>query len=417
MLMIKNLYSKTNLIVRILIGIVVGVLLGVLAPSWAGISILGEVFVSALKGIAPLLVFILILSSIAGYKKGQVSYVKNVVILYLVGTFLAAVVANFADLIFHVSVTLDGVEKATKEAPQEFTDVITNLISSIFVNPITALSTGNYLSILFWSALIGFAMREIAPQVATEMSILSEVVNKMVRWIINTAPIGIAGLVFHSVATSGFAGIMQYGALVLQICGCMLFVAFIVYPLMAFVILRQNPYPLVFYTLKQSAIPAFFTRSSAANIPVNMKCCDDLGLNKQSYSISIPLGATINMGGAAITITLMTLAAVNSLGMHVSITYAIILSILSALAACGASGVAGGSLLLIPLACNLFGISTDVAMQIVAIGFIIGVIQDSVETALNSSTDLLWTSVSEFHHRIKNGEKLKIKELLKFIDK
>jgi serine/threonine transporter len=400
----KKIFEKSSLIERIAVGIIIGVILGFAVPSFTYIGILGELFVGALKAIAPILVFLLILASVAKHREGSPSYIKNIVVLYLIGTFLAAVVANFANLLFHPTIAFTTAEGSTAEAPKGFAEVINNLITGIVTNPIQAIISGNYLSVLFWSIIFGFAIKAVIPKASDAMSEVADIINQIVKWVINCAPIGIIGLVFNSIAETGFDGLISYGQLILILVGTMVFVALVVYPILVFIMIRKNPYPLVFFTIKESAISAFFTRSSAANIPVNMEASKRLGLTKESYSISIPLGATINMGGAAITISIMTLAAVNTLGINVDFTLQIVLSILSALAACGASGVAGGSLLLIPLACSLFGISTDIAMQVVGVGFIIGVIQDSVETALNSSADLLWTATSEFRHKLKTDE-------------
>jgi serine/threonine transporter len=410
---VKTIFGKTSLIIRIVIGIVIGIILGFAFPDFEYISILGDLFVGALKAIAPILVFMLIMSSVAKHISGSNTYIKNIVVLYFIGTFLAAITANFANLLFHPTLSLQGVDEVSKTAPKDFSEVLTNLLEGVVTNPLTALSTGNYLSILFWSIIFGFAIKLMMPSISGKMGELADVVNIIVRWVINCAPIGIIGLVYTSVAEAGVNGLLEYGQLILVLVGTMLFVALIIYPFIVFLMLKKNPFPLIVFTLKESAVSAFFTRSSAANIPMNLRASEKLGLTEDSYSISIPLGATINMGGAAITISIMTLAAVNTLGIDVNFGYQLILCILSALAAAGASGVAGGSLLLIPLACNLFGIDTAIAMQIVGVGFIIGVIQDSVETALNSSADLLWTATSEFRAKLKHDKSFDYKATIK----
>ena len=329
----------------------------------------------------------------------------TVIALYLVSTFLAAAIAVVASYLFPVTITLT--EAASDSAPESFAEIFTTLLTNIVSNPIGSIVSGNFLGILFWAIVLGFAFKGAADSTKRFLADASEAVTKAVRFVINLAPFGILGLVFTAVSTSGLAIFTEYGKLLLLLVGCMLFSALVVNPVMAFVAMRKNPYPLVFKCLKESGVTAFFTRSSAANIPVNMSLCESLGLDKEFYSVSIPLGATINMAGAAVTITIMALAAVHTLGITVQLPVAIILSVMAALGACGASGVAGGSLLLIPMACSLFGISNDVAMQVVGVGFIIGVIQDSLETAINSSSDALFTAVAEFRQWRKNGKEIK----------
>lgn len=402
---------KMSLIQKIMIGIVVGTTLGVMVPKWTFISVLGELFVGSLKAIAPLLVFVLIIASLAKQKADTKTYVGSVLGTYLLATFLAALVAVVASYLFPVEIVLN-VTKEASGGPSQLSDVLGNVLTSVVQNPIQAMVEGNYLSVLCWSSLIGIGLRQSSEGTKEVLDNLSTGVTNVVQMIISLAPIGIVGLVFNSVATTGIAGLANYGQLLLLLVGTMAFVALIIYPAIVFVQIRQNPYPLIFFVLKESAMPAFFTRSSAANIPVNIKLAEAMNLNEESYSVSIPLGATINMGGAAITITIMTLAAVNTLGMSVPIYLAFILSVIAAVSACGASGIAGGSLLLIPLACSLFGISNDIAMQVVGVGFIIGVLQDSIETALNSSSDLLFTASAELADRRKQGEIIELKSNL-----
>lgn len=403
---IAALWSNTSLILRILAGLIIGAILGRLCPQATIISILGTVFVGALKAIAPILVFILILSSLANASSGIGKRFKTVIILYMLSTFLAAIVAVAGSYAFPVSIKLvtDSVETAP---PGGIVEVLSNLIQNMVANPVKALVEANYVGVLFWAVILGLALKTYAkPETLNVIKDFSEMVSQAVRWIIQLAPFGILGLVFDSVSTNGLGIFTDYGKLLAVLVGCMLAVALIVDPLISFIFLRRNPYPLVLKCLKESGLTAFFTRSSAANIPVNMGLCERLGLDRDFYSVSIPLGATINMDGAAITITVMTLAAANTMGIHVDLFSAIILSFLATLSACGASGVAGGSLLLIPMACSLFGINNDIAMQVVAVGFIIGVVQDSIETALNSSGDVMFAATAEFHDRMKRGEKV-----------
>lgn len=399
-------YNHISLVLRIVIGLVIGLVLALVVPDATWISMLGTLFVGALKAIAPILVFVLVASSLAQSRTRLGSQFTTIVVLYLLSTFLAAVVAVLASTFFPV--TLDQLASAADStAPSSIGDVFKTLLANVVANPVHALANGNYLGILFWAVILGVALRSAAETTKTGLTNASDAVATAVRWIINLAPFGILGLVFDAVSTSGLAIFTDYGKLLLILVGCMLVSALVVNPIMAFVAIRKNPYPLVFKCLKESGITAFFTRSSAANIPVNMALCERLGLNKDIYSVSIPLGATINMGGAAVTITVMSLAAVHTVGIPVSIPTAILLSVMAALGACGASGVAGGSLLLIPMACSLFGLSNDIAMQVVGVGFIIGVIQDSVETALNSSSDALFTAVAEFYQWRKEGKEIK----------
>lgn len=398
-------WNSISLIIRIAIGLVIGAALGVLAPQATVIGILGDVFVGALKAIAPILVFVLIISALANANKGVGKQFRTVIFLYMLTTLIASVVAVISSYIFPI--TLKLTDAATNEAPQGIGEVLKTLITNMVQNPITAMINANYIGILTWAVILGLALKGIASETTKSMlNNVSDAVSTSVRWIINLAPFGIMGLVFSSVSTSGLGIFADYGKLLAVLVGCMLTVALIINPFIVFVLLRKNPYPLVWRCLKESGLTAFFTRSSAANIPVNMQLCEKLGLNKDLYSISIPLGATINMDGAAITIAIMTLAAAHTLGIAVDFPSALVLCVLATLAACGASGVAGGSLLLIPMACSLFGISNDVAMQVVGVGFIIGVIQDSVETALNSAGDVLFAATAEFVEWRKEGREL-----------
>ena len=396
-------WTESSLILKILIGIVIGAALGVFAPGFKFIGFLGEVFVSALKAIAPILVFVLVASALSKAKGGIGSRFRTVIILYLFSTFLSAMVAIIASTLFPVTMHLSAA--STAAAPQDLGKVMSDMILAVFTNPIELLATGQYLGILFWSVVFGIALKMVASDTTKDvLNDLADAVTKIVQAIIQCAPIGILGLVFTSVSESGLSIFTQYGYLILLLVGCMAFVAFVTDPILVTVALRRNPYPLVITCLKESGITAFFFRSSAANIPVNMQLCERLGLDRDFFSISIPLGATINMEGAAITITVMTLAVCHTMGISTPLPLTIALCIISTLAACGASGIAGGSLLLIPMACSLFGISPDVSMQAVAVGFIIGVIQDSCETALDSAGDALFTATAEYHERMANGE-------------
>lgn len=400
-----------SLLKRIAIGILLGMICGIFLPHWTFITIFGSLFVGALKAIAPILVFVLILASISQHDSENKSYLKPVITLYLAATLCASVVAVIASFLFPVKIALQHTT-SQQAAPQSINEVLNTILTNIVQNPLQAMIEGNYLAVLFWSALIGFALRLASPAVKKATQEIAQAITLVVQLIIAFAPLGIFGLVFQSVATTGLKGLLQYGQLLLLLVGSMFFVALVVYPIMVFFLIRENPYPLVFYCLKNSAIPAFFTRSSAANIPINMLLAKNMGLTESAYSISLPLGATINMGGAAITISTMTLAAVHTLDMQVSPVLTLILCILSALSACGASGIAGGSLLLIPLACSLFGISNDIAIQVVGVGFIIGVVQDAIETAVNSSSDILFTAAAEFRDLRKNNQDIHLKERL-----
>ena len=393
-------YQQTNLVLKIIFGIIAGVVLALVIPNIVGISILGKLFVGALKAIAPILVFVLVLSSITQAGQKSDHRFRKVIFLYIISTFFAACAAVLTSFIFPQTLIFSFENVIEQSAPANIGDVIYNLITNIIVNPITSLTEGNYLGILFWAAVAGISLKGIASDsTKTMLDEFAQGVSGVVKWIINLAPFGIMGLVYEAIGSNGLEIFNTYGKIIFALAGCMLFVCFVTNPLIVYIMTRKNPYPLVFQCLKESGITAFFTRSSAANIPINMSLCEKLGLDKNMYSVSIPLGATINMNGAAVTITIMTLAAANTLGISIDFTMALILSTLATFAACGASGVTGGSLLLIPLACSLFGISNDIAMQVVGVGFIIGVIQDSMETALNSSSDVLFTATAEYSNK------------------
>ena len=377
-------YTETNLILRILAGIIIGAVIGIVRTDWVVLSMLGDIFVGALKAIAPILVFVLVISSLANAAGGIGRRFRTVIILYVLSTLFAAIVAVTVSKIFPITLTLTEVAQTDSAAPSGVGEILKALLLNMVSNPIKSLSEANYIGILMWAVVFGVALKQLARESTKKvLGDISEAVTKTVRWVINLAPFGIMGLVFTSVSENGIGIFTDYGHLLLVLVGCMLAVALIVDPLIVAICLRRNPYPIVLKCFKESGLTAFFTRSSAANIPINMALCEKLGLDKNMYSVSIPLGATINMDGAAITITVMTLAAAHTMGVQVDIFTALILSVLATLAACGSSGVAGGSLLLIPMACSLFNIGNDVAMQVVAIGFIIGVVQDSFETAIN----------------------------------
>ena len=404
-----NKWTEIALVKRILVGLVLGAILGLTIPGATGISILGDVFVSALKAIAPLLVFFLVISSLCNAGNSHGGVIKTVIILYMFSTVLAAVIAVFASMAIPVKLTLATAAATDTAAPQGIAEVLNNLLLNVVANPVSSLVNANYVGILTWAILLGLAFRAANDMTKNVLNDIANGTSTVVSWIINMAPFGIFGLVFNTVSTNGLEIFTTYGKLLALLVGCMLFIYFVTNPLLVYWCIRQNPYPLIFHCLKRSALTAFFTRSSAANIPVNMKVCEEMGLDRDTYSVTIPLGATINMDGAAITITVMTMATAFTLGIHVDIPTAIILSLLAALSACGASGVAGGSLLLIPMACSLFGISDDISMQVVAVGFIIGVIQDSVETSLNSSSDLLLSASAEFRQWRLEGKEIKFK--------
>ncbi|RJT43583.1 serine/threonine transporter SstT [Rahnella woolbedingensis] len=387
-------FLNSSLVMQILVGLLAGIALAALAPEVAKTAgLLGSLFVGALKAVAPLLVLVLVTASIANHPKGRKTSLGPILFLYLFGTFSAALIAVVVSFIFPSTLVLKMVDVEITP-PGGIAEVLKGLIMSIVSNPFRALIDANYIGILAWAIGLGLALRQAAETTKMLVTDVSVAVTKIVRVVIRFAPLGIFGLVSETLATSGFSALYNYAHLLVVLIGCMLLVALVFNPLIVFFKTRRNPYPLVFACLRESGVTAFFTRSSAANIPVNMNLCRKLGLDEDTYSVSIPLGATINMAGAAITITVLTLAAVNTLGIEVDILTALLLSVMAAICACGASGVAGGSLLLIPMACGLFGIPNDLAMQVVAVGFIIGILQDSAETALNSSTDVLFTAAA-----------------------
>ena len=400
-------WNSIDLILRIVIGLFLGAALGLLVPSHVYVlDLMGKLFVSALKSVAPILVFCLVIGALA--KAKSVGNMKLVIVLYAISTFTASLIAVCAAMIFPVDFTFAHVEAASSPSPQGIGEVLNSLVLNIVVNPVDALAKGNFIGILFWAIAFGIALRLAEPSTKAFFDNVSSAIGKIVHWIINAAPFGIMGLVYTTVASNGLRIFSEYGSVIALLVCTMAVVALIVNPILVFVLTGKNPYPLVLRTLRDSGVTAFFMRSSAANIPVNMNLCEKLGFNKDNYSVSIPLGSTINMSGAAITISIMALCAAHTLGIYVDIPTAVILSALSAVSAAGASGVAGGSLLLIPLACSSFGISNDIAMQVVAIGLIIGVIQDSCETALNSSTDVLFTAVGEYRMWQRAGLKFKM---------
>jgi len=401
-------YVNSPLILRIAIGLVIGIILGIWVPQASFVGVLGDVFVGALKGIAPVLVFVLVIASLANAGKNIGRRFRTVIFLYMLSTFLAAVVAVVGSYCFKVTIPL--AEAVEQSAPAGLGEVFATLLSNMVMNPVKAILDGNYVGILTWAVVFGLALRIGAGEKTKEvMTDISNAVSKAVAWVIQLAPFGIMGLVYGSVNQYGIEIFTDYGKLLALLVGCMLAVAFIVDPLVVAIVLRKNPYPLVLKCFKESGITAFFTRSSAANIPVNMNLCDRLGLDREYYSVAIPLGATINMDGAAITITVMALTAAFSQGISVNFLLAILLSFVATLGACGASGVAGGSLLLIPMACSLLGVNQDIAMQMVAVGFIIGVVQDSLETAINSSGDAIFCATSEYLEWKKQGREVDFK--------
>jgi len=383
---------QTSLVLQIVIAIILASVFSIIAPTVTSkFAILGTIFVKALKAVAPILVFALVSSAIANRKVGSQSKMKPIIILYLLGTFFASLVAVIMSFLFPTKLVLIDAEKLSS-APSGIGEVMNTLVLNIVDNPVNALVSANYIGILFWALLLGLSLHHSNETTKKLMDDLAKGVSHIVRLVIRCAPLGIFGLVSDTLVTTGFKSLWGYSHLLLVLLASMLIIALVINPLIVAIKIRKNPYPLVFFCLKNSGVTAFFTRSSAANIPVNMELCKQLGLDEDTYAVSIPLGATINMAGAAITISVLSLAAVHTLGVSVDFPTALLLCVVSTLSACGASGVAGGSLLLIPLACSLFGISNELAMQVVAIGFIIGVVQDSAETALNSSSDLLFTA-------------------------
>ncbi len=397
-------YNEISLIKRILVGLAIGIILALIVPGNEVITLLGSLFVGALKAVAPVLVFFLVISALCNAKSA--GNMGMVVVLYVVSTLVAAIVALIGSELFPSMLTLDTSSMVEQAAPEGIGEVLTTLLMNIVSNPVDALMNANYVGILAWAVVLGIALRATSENTKDVFTAISDAVSKAVRWVINLAPFGILGLVYTSVSTSGVEIFTEYGHLILVLVACMVFIALVTNPLIVWFCTRKNPYPLVLRCLKDSGLTAFFTRSSAANIPVNMELCRKLGLNKDNYSVSIPLGATINMAGAAVTITVMTMAACQTIDLAVDPVTAVILCVLAAVSACGASGVAGGSLLLIPMCCALFGITNDIAMQVVGIGFIIGVIQDSCETGLNSSSDVVFTATAEYRQLIKEGKEV-----------
>ena len=403
---VADKYNGVSLIIRIIVGLIAGTALALVVPHMTWIGEFGTLFVSALKAVAPILVFVLVASALAQGNSKLDGRFGTVLFLYLFTTFLSAVVAVLTSRTFPQTISLGDAADADV-VPQGLSEVVQTLLPNIVANPIQAMIDGNYICILMWACLFGLAMKGIANESSKAfLANVADGVSQVIRWVINLAPFGIMGLVFTSVSENGLAAFTEYGSLLLLLVGTMLLMVLVFGPLVIFLYLHRNPYPLVYRCFKESGLTAFFTRSSAANIPVNMQLCEKLGLDKDMYSVSIPLGATINMNGAAITITIMAMAAANTMGIQISLPAAILLSVVSALGACGASGVAGGSLLLIPMACSLFGISNDIAMQVVGVGFIIGVIQDSVETCLNSASDVEFAATAEYHAWLKQGRQL-----------
>ncbi len=395
--------SRGSLVKQIIIGLIAGIALALIFPkAGAAVGIFGSFFVSTLKAVAPILVFILVTAAITQHRVDTQVHIKPILMLYILGTFLAALTAVVASFIFPTTLTLVTGE-VTQTPPSNIVEVLRTLVMNIGANPIKALAQSNYMGILAWAILLGITFRHASETTKTVVVDVAKSVTQIVRWVIRLAPLGVFGLVASTVATTGFGELYNYLQILMVLVGSMLFVALIMNPILVYWKIRRNPYPLVFTCLMESGITAFFTRSSAANIPVNMALAKKLKLHEDTYSISIPLGATINMAGAAITITVLTLAAVHTRGIEVDLLTALLLSVLAAVGACGASGVPGGSLLLIPMACSLFGISDDIATQVVAMGFIIGVVQDSCETALNSSTDVLFTAAADLGAQRKAG--------------
>lgn len=405
-IMLKSVFwkwQKMSLVKRIIVGLIIGILLAIaFGDQLSWVTLLGTLFISALKSIAPYLVFILVITAIAMHEKGKKTNMKTIIGFYAVGTVGAAISAVVFSFLFPSTLHLKTANTQEMAAPGGISEVITNLLKNIVSNPITSLTEGNYIGILAWALVIGVAAKSANSQMKSVIQSASDIVSKVVKWVIDLAPFGIMGIVYTAVATTGLASLKEYGQLLVVLVSCMLFVALVMNPFIVFITTRRNPYPLIFTSLRESGVTAFFTRSSAANIPVNLELCRKLGLNKDTYAVSIPLGAAVNTAGAAVTITILSLAAANTLNITVDIPTAIILAIVSSISAAGASGIAGGSLLLIPLACSLFGIPNEVAMQVVAAGFIIGVIQDSCETAVNSHSDIVFTAAAEYMQERKN---------------
>ncbi len=410
----KNKILELNLVMQILLGMICGILLGGLRLVIADVTsidalvylldvikVFGTLFTGALRAVAPILVFALIMNTIASHKGGSSANMKGIVKVYIISTFVAALIAVVISFINPIELTLDAGATDINSAPTSVVDVLLNVLNNIVDNPINALATANYLGVLFWALLIGFMLKDANESTKNFLSDFSHAISKIVQLIIKFAPLGIMGLIYASIVDVGLVEVLKYGQLLTNLLLAMGILALIINPLIVYYLSRQNPYPLVFRCLKESGLTAFFTRSSAANIPINMQLAEDLGIDDELYNISIPLGSTVNMGGAAITITTLTLAAAYTVGIDVTFLMALMLSLLAALSACGASGVSGGSLLLIPMACSLFGISADIAAQVVGIGFVISIVQDSCETALNSSSDILYTAAIDLQTKRK----------------
>ena len=399
---VGKVYGETALIKLIAIGLIIGIILAIFVPDVIPvISVFGKLFVSALKGVAPILVFVLVMNALS-QKSESSSTMKPIIMLYVVGTFCASLVAVSASFLFPTKLSLQ-IADATITPPSGIIEVLQNVIMNVVDNPIHALTNANYIGILAWGVIVGLALRNAGDETHEILSDLAKAITQVVQWVIRFAPFGIMGLVADAIGTSGVEALLGYAQLLVVLLGAFFSVALIMNPLIVWFKLGMNPYPLVLATLRESGLYAFFTRSSAANIPVNMGLCKRLGLTESLYSVSIPLGATINMAGASITIAVLSLATAHTLGINVDMPTALLLCIIATVGACGASGVAGGSLLLIPVACSSFGISSDISMQVVGVGFIIGVLQDSCETALNSSSDVLFTATAEFSQRKKSG--------------
>ena len=399
---VSKVYGETALIKLIAVGLVIGILLALFVPAMIPIvAVFGKLFVSALKGVAPILVFVLVMNALSQKSESNTT-MKPIIMLYVLGTFCASLVAVSASFLFPTRLSLQ-IADAEITPPSGIVEVLQNVIMNIVDNPIHALTNANYIGILAWGVIVGLALRKAGSETHEILADLAKAVTQVVQWVIRFAPFGIMGLVADAIGTSGLDALLSYAQLLAVLLGSFFSVALIMNPLIVWFNLRMNPYPLVLATLRESGLYAFFTRSSAANIPVNMGLCKRLGLDENIYSVSIPLGATINMAGAAITIAVLSLATAHTLGISVDMPTALLLCIISTVGACGASGVAGGSLLLIPVACSSFGISSDISMQVVGVGFIIGVLQDSCETALNSSSDVLFSATAQFAERRKEG--------------
>lgn len=393
-------WNSLSLVVRIVCGIVVGIILAVAIPEASWISMLGTLFISALKAVAPVLVFVLVMNALASHQSGQKTNMKTIIVLYVIGTFIAGLVGVLVAKFYPITISLKPSESEISP-PSGISEVFETLLQNIFTNPVEAIMTANYIGILAWAIILGIALKASTATTKNVLSNLSDAVTKVVQWIITLAPFGIIGIMFDAIVTSGFGELKKYGSLIILLVACMIFIALVMNPLIVWIVAKRNPYPLVLMTLKESGITAFFTRSSAANIPINIKLCEKLGLDKNTYAVSIPLGATINMAGAAVTISVLTMVAAHTLNIEVDIPTAVILMVVATISAAGASGVTGGSLLLIPLACGLLGIPNDIAMQVVGVGLIIGVIQDSCETALNSSSDVVFTAAAQYAAELK----------------